>query len=145
MEPRVSLITLGVADLARSRSFYERMGWKAHKASTKDITFIPTNIGIVLALFPRAELAKDAGVLDDGSGFRGIALAYNTRDKGEVDEVMALASRSGGKIIKAAHDTYWGGYSGYFSDPDSHFWEVAFNPHWSIGPSGTIDMDKKMI
>jgi uncharacterized protein len=142
MDQRLSLVTLGVGDLAKSRGFYERLGWKAHKRSTKDIVFFPAN-GFVFGLFPRPELAKDVGILDDGSGFRGVTLAYNARSKAEVDAVIAEAERAGGRIVKQPHDTFWGGYSGYFADPDSHLWEVAFNPHWSIRADGTVDMDTK--
>jgi uncharacterized protein len=143
MEQRLSLVTLGVRDLAQSRGFYERMGWKAHKASTNEIAFFPAN-GFVFGLFPRVALAKDAGVLDDGSGFRAVTLAYNTRSKADVDKVMADAERAGGRIVKRPHDTFWGGYSGYFADPDSHLWEVAFNPHWNIRADGTVDMGTKL-
>jgi catechol 2,3-dioxygenase-like lactoylglutathione lyase family enzyme len=118
------------------------MGWRGHKTSSKDIAFFPVN-GFVFGLFPRAELAKDVGILDDGSGFRGVTLAYNARSKAEVDTVIADAERAGGRIVKKPHDTFWGGYSGYFADPDSHLWEVAFNPHWNIRHDGTVDMDTK--
>lgn len=143
MEQRLSLVTLGVADLAVSRAFYERLGWTAHKASSKDIVFFPAN-GLVFGLFSRAELAKDVGILDDGSGFRAVTLAYNTRSKSEVDAVIADAERAGGRVVKQPHATFWGGYSGYFADPDSHLWEVAFNPHWNIRPDGSMDMDTKL-
>ncbi|MDX2274714.1 MAG: VOC family protein [Hyphomonadaceae bacterium] len=137
MEPRVSLITLGVADLARSRSFYEALGFRASSASQEGIIFFQAG-PLGLALFPRAELAHDAGVSPDGEGFRGITLAHNVRTKAEVAPVIAAAVAAGGREVKPAQDVFWGGHSGYFADPDGHLWEVAWNPFAPIGPDGAF-------
>ena len=124
MEPRISLITLGVADVARSRVFYEALGWRASRASQPDVAFFQAN-GWALALFSREALAQDAYVENSAPGFSGIALAHNGRTKAEVDEVHAAAVAAGAKPVKMPHETVWGGYSGYFADPDGHLWEVA--------------------
>jgi len=134
MEPRVSLITLGVADVARSRAFYELLGWHAGGPSNDDVTFFQAG-GMIVGLYGRAALAKDTGLPDSGAtGFSGIALAYNGRDKAEVDAVLREAAAAGGRIVKPAEDVFWGGYSGYFADPDGHLWEIAHNPFFWIGP-----------
>jgi len=137
MEQRVSLITLGVADLRRSREFYEHLGWRRSMAQTEGIAFFQAG-GIALALYPRLELAKDAGISPEGHGFRGIALAYNTRTRQEVDSVLAEAQAAGAQILKPAQEAFWGGYSGYFSDPDGFPWEVAWNPSFPILHDGSI-------
>ena len=139
MEPRISLITLGVADLARSRAFYEALGWRASAAGGSEIAFFQGN-GLALALYPRRALAEDAGVEDLGPGFSGIALAYNGRSKAEVDAVYARATESGAAAVKRPHDTAWGGYSGYFADPDGHLWEVAWNPFFPLDERGNLDL-----
>jgi catechol 2,3-dioxygenase-like lactoylglutathione lyase family enzyme len=136
MEPRLSLVTLGVADLARSRKFYvEGLGLPLRPESQDSVAFIELK-GIWLGLFSREALAEDVGVSATGSGepgkFGGITLAHNVRSKAEVDALLQQAERIGGKIVKPAHDAVWGGYSGYFSDPDGHLWEVAWNPHFWI-------------
>jgi catechol 2,3-dioxygenase-like lactoylglutathione lyase family enzyme len=137
MEQRLSLITLGVADVARSRRFYEALGWRASGASQPDeVAFFQLG-GIALALWRRAELARDAGV-PDGSGFGGVALAHNTRTRGEVDAVLDEARAAGARILKPAGETFWGGYAGYFADPDGHPWEVAWNPHFPLRPDGGL-------
>jgi uncharacterized protein len=128
MEPRVSLITLGVADLAASYRFYkDGLGLPTTRTPDDGIVFFQT-AGTTLALYPYAELAKDVGPGWDGprSKFPGITLAHNVREKGEVDEVLALAAKAGAEIVKPAQDTFWGGYSGYFTDPDGYLWEVAW-------------------
>src|SRR5579863_7894483 len=117
MEQRVSLITLGVADLTRSREFYERLGWRRAMAQAEGVVFFQAG-GMALALYPREELARDANVPSAGNGFRGITLAYNTRTRGEVDSVLSEAQAAGGRLVKPAKDAFWGGYSGYFADPD---------------------------
>ena len=131
MEQRLSLITLGVLDLARSRRFYEALGWQASAASQPGITFIQLN-GLALALFDRAALAEDIGIEDRPSGFSGITLAYNVRSEAEADEVFHAALAAGATAVKIPHATAWGGYSGYFADPDYHLWEVAWNPHLDL-------------
>jgi catechol 2,3-dioxygenase-like lactoylglutathione lyase family enzyme len=135
LEQRVSLITLGVADLDRSRRFYEALGWKRGNRDDGVVFFqIP---GGVFALWSRAALAADARVADTG-GFGGVALAYNGRTRAEVDAVLADAKAAGARILKAAEETFWGGYSAYFADPDGHVWEVAHNPGWSIAEDGSV-------
>jgi catechol 2,3-dioxygenase-like lactoylglutathione lyase family enzyme len=137
MDQRVSIITLGVADLNRSREFYERLGWRRSMSNAEGVVFFQTG-GMALALYPRTELAKDARIPPAGSGFCGISLAYNTRTRAEVDAVLAEAQAAGAKLLKPAEDAIWGGYSGYFSDPDSFPWEVAWNPSFPILQDGTI-------
>lgn len=137
MEQRLSLVTLGVRDMSRSRRFYEDgLGWK-RSTNDEGIVFYQVN-GSVLALFPRNELAADAAVSPDGHGFPGFTLAYCTREKHEVDGVLARAAAAGAEITKPAADTFWGGYSGYFTDPDGFLWEVAWNPAWAMTDRGDI-------
>jgi len=136
MEQRLSLVTLGVADLERSRRFYEALGWRRHGAHT-EVVFFQAG-GMVLALWSREALAADAQLPAEGSGFRGIALAYNTRTREEVDAVLAEAAAAGAVIPKPAEDAFWGGHSGYFADPDGHLWEVAWNPEWAMAEDGSI-------
>ncbi len=132
MRQKLSLITLGVKDLRRALDFYQRgLGWKTSSASGDDVAFFPMG-GIVLALYPREKLAQDATVDSTGSGFSGIALAHNTKSQEEVDEVLLTVKRLGGKVVKPAQKTFWGGYSGYFADLDGHLWEVAWNPFWQF-------------
>lgn len=139
MDPRISLVTLGVADMKAARAFYEALGWKAGAPSNDDVTFFQAG-GMILGLYGRAALADDAKVDDTKPGFSGVALAYNGRDKAEVDAVLAEAVTAGGTLIKAAEEVFWGGYSGYFADPDGHLWEVAFNPFFPIAEDGTISL-----
>jgi uncharacterized protein len=139
MEQRLSIITLGVADLARSQEFYERLGWRKSSASSEGIVFFQAG-GMALALYPREELAKDANSAAEGQGFRGITIAFNTRSREEVDAVLAEAEKCGAKIMKPAQEAFWGGYSGYFADPDSFLWEVAWNPFFTIAASGTLEL-----
>lgn len=138
MEQRVSLITLGVADLVRARRFYEEgLGWR--RGNTDDSVAFYEIPGGIFALWSRSALAEDAGVADVGSGlFGGVALAYNTRSKAEVDAVLAEAARAGARILKPGQDAFWGGYTGYFADPDGHIWEVAWNPGWTVEPDGRV-------
>ncbi|MCG6659908.1 VOC family protein [Halomonas campisalis] len=136
MEQRISLITLGVGDLARARRFYEEgLGWEVGMAVDGEVVFFQLN-GLILSLYPRVALARDAGVGDEGSGFSGIALAHNVRSEPEVDSVLSEAERAGGRIVKLASRAEWGGYSGYFADPDGHLWEVAYNPGFPIDAKG---------
>jgi catechol 2,3-dioxygenase-like lactoylglutathione lyase family enzyme len=141
MEQRVSLITLGVADLERSREFYERLGWRRSMANTEGIAFFQTG-GMALGLYPRQELAKDANVSAHGEGFSGIALAYNARTRAEVDAVLNQAIAGGAKLVRPAHEAFWGGYSGYFADPDGYAWEVAHNPHWKLDATGRVRLPR---
>lgn len=135
MEPRISLITLGVEDLARSRAFYEALGFRASAASQGDIVFFQAG-AVGLALYPRAALAEDATVAEAGSGFRGLTLAHNVREKGEVAEILDAAKAAGARILKPAQDVFWGGHAGYFADPDGHLWEVAWNPFLPLAGDG---------
>lgn len=128
MKARISLITLGVDDLARSRDFYERLGFVLRKESNDSVMFFEMCDRLTLALFSREALAEDAGVSSDGQGFRGVALAHNVATEAEVDEVIAHAVACGATLVKPAQKAFWGGYSGYFADPDGFLWEVAFNP-----------------
>ena len=137
MEPRVSIVTLGVSDLSRARAFYERMGFRASSASQGDIVFFQAG-GLALALYPRAALAEDATMAETGSGFRGVTLAHNVGEKAQVAAVLAEAQAAGGRIVKPAQDVFWGGHSGYFADPDGHLWEVAWNPHLPILADGSV-------
>jgi catechol 2,3-dioxygenase-like lactoylglutathione lyase family enzyme len=135
MDQRVSLVTLGVADLDRSRRFYEGLGWKRGNRDAGVVFFqVP---GGVLALWDRMALAAETG-LQDGGGFGGIALAYNARSRAEVDAVIGEAERAGAHILRRPAETFWGGYSGYFADPDRHPWEVAHNPAWSFDSAGGV-------
>lgn len=140
MDQRISLITLGVTDMARSRAFYETLGWHASPQSNDDVTFFQAG-GSIFGLYGRAALAADATVQDTAVGFRGVSLAYNGRDRAEVDSVLAEAVAAGATLIKAAEEVFWGGYSGYFADPDGHLWEVAHNPFWTIGDDGSIILE----
>jgi catechol 2,3-dioxygenase-like lactoylglutathione lyase family enzyme len=138
MEPRISFITLGVADFQRSLKFYQDgLGFPLSSASKDDIAFFKTG-GAVLALYPRDKLAEDAQVPAPGSGFRGVTLAHNVRRREEVSEVLALAAAAGGTITKPAQDVFWGGHSGYFTDPDGHLWEVVWNPFFPFADEGTV-------
>jgi uncharacterized protein len=137
MEQRISIVTLGVANLERSRNFYERLGWRRALGKAEGIVFFQVG-GMALALYPRTELAKDANIGGEGRGFGGITLAYNARSRDEVNAVLAEAKAAGAKVLKPAEDAFWGGYSGYFSDPDDFPWEVAWNPSFPIAEDGSI-------
>lgn len=127
------MITLGVSDLARARAFYEALGWQVADAPG-DVVFFQVG-GLVVSLWGRAQLAEDSCVTDAG-GWGGITLAYNTRARDEVDAALAQARAAGARIGREAAETFWGGYSGVFIDPDGHPWEVAHNPHWRIADDG---------
>jgi hypothetical protein len=131
MEPRISLITLGVTDLDRSIRFYRDGLALPMREGTEGVAFFETR-GTWLALYPWAELAADAGVDAAGSGFRGITLAHNVRSTADVDRVLRKAVDAGATLVKAGQPVFWGGYSGYFADPDGHLWEVAWNPHFWV-------------
>jgi predicted lactoylglutathione lyase len=138
MEQRVSLITLGVTDLARARAFYEGLGWVSHAEPNDDIVFFQAG-GIIVALWSRESLAEDSGV-EDGGGWGGVTFAYNVRSPAEVDAVIDEARRAGARIAREGAETFWGGYSGVFVDPDGHPWEVAHNSHWTIADDGSIQL-----
>jgi uncharacterized protein len=139
MEPRISIVTLGVLDLARAVRFYEGMGLKRNAKITEGVAFFQMG-GMILGLWPRGELAKDAGVEDSKPGFAGVALAYNTRSDAEVDEVLASAERAGGRIVKPSQRAFWGGWYGYFADTEGNLWEVANNPGFPIDEDGNISL-----
>jgi catechol 2,3-dioxygenase-like lactoylglutathione lyase family enzyme len=135
VEQRVSLITLGVADLARARRFYEELGWRV-TAAPDDVVFFQAG-GLVVALWSRERLAEDSGVSDPG-GWGGVTLAHNVRAPKEVDAVVEQARRAGALIAREPGATFWGGYSAVFVDPDGHPWEVAHNPGWELRQDGSI-------
>ena len=136
MDQRLSLITLGVGDLARARAFYEGLGWHTNAGPDDDVVFFQAG-GMIVALWDRARLAEDSGVAD-GGGWGGTTLAYNTRSPEEVDAVIEEARAAGGSIPREAGETFWGGYSGVFVDPDGHPWEVAHNPRWTVEDDGSV-------
>ena len=136
MDQRLSLITLGVSDLARARAFYEGLGWHTNAEPDDDVCFFQAG-GMAVALWDRERLAEDSGVSDSG-GWGGVTLAYNTRTTTEVDEVIEQARTAGAAIPREPGETFWGGYSGMFVDPDGHPWEVAHNPHWTVGDDGSV-------
>lgn len=140
MKPAVSLITLGVTDFDASLSFYkDTLGWKTDAKPGDPVAFFPLN-NIVLGLFPRTELAKDATLPDDGSGFPGFSLAHNLGSAEEVDALFADLKTKKVEIVKPPEKVFWGGYSGYFKDPDGFLWEVAHNPHWKMHQNGSVEI-----
>ncbi len=139
MEQRVSLITLGVRDLERSRRFYEALGRNTGAAPSDDVAFFQTG-GFIVALWDRAKLAEDSGV-QDGGGWGGVTLAYNVSSPREVDAIIEEAREAGATIAREAGTTFWGGYSGVFVDLDGHPWEEAHNPDWKLHEDGTISLE----
>lgn len=137
MEPRISLVTLGVDDLDRAVRFYEAMGLKRNQSITEGVAFFQMG-GLVLGLWGREQLSSDAGIAGGKGGFSGVSLAYNTRTEAEVDEILATAERAGGHIVKPAQRAFWGGWYGYFADTEGHLWEVAHNPDFPIAEDGSI-------
>lgn len=131
MEPRISLITLGVSDLARSTAFYRDGLGLPTSGDYQGVTFFQLR-GTWLSLYPREDLAADANVAVTRQGFAGFALAHNVRSKEAVEAVLQQAQAAGTELRKAGQDTEWGGYSGYFADPDGYLWEVAWNPHFDL-------------
>jgi predicted lactoylglutathione lyase len=136
MEQRVSLVTLGVADLARARAFYEALGWVTRAEPGDDIAFFQAG-GMIVALWSREQLAADSAVEDNG-GWGGVVLAHNVRSPADVDAVIEQARGAGARIGREGAETFWGGYSGLFVDPDGHPWEVAHNPHWTLRDDGSV-------
>jgi catechol 2,3-dioxygenase-like lactoylglutathione lyase family enzyme len=161
MEQRISLVTLGVADLPRAKAFYEQLGW--HGQEVQETVFLQAG-GSALVLWGRDKLAADCGITDEGtvdgtavsgtavggtgaastsgaaSGFGGVALAHNVRSATEVDNIMAAAERAGGRVTKPANTTFYGGYAGVFADPDGHFWEIAHNPGFQLADDGSLTL-----
>ena len=138
MDQRLSLITLGVRDLARARRFYEALGWKSGAAPADDVVFFQANCMIV-ALWGRDQLEEDTAVEDSG-GWGGVTLAYNARSPAEVDSVLTQAEAAGAAIARPGAETFWGGYSGVFVDPEGHPWEVAHNPNWTLADDGSVTL-----
>jgi uncharacterized protein len=138
MEQRLSLITLGVEDLQRARSFYEALGWTTAADPDDDVVFFQSG-GMIVALWDRDKLAEDT-VVSDGGGWGGMTLAHCVRSPQEVDAVLSQARAAGATITRGAGETFWGGYSGVFVDPDGHPWEIAHNPHWTLGEDGSVSL-----
>ncbi|WP_032113975.1 VOC family protein [Candidatus Paracaedibacter symbiosus] len=139
MEQRLSVITLGVQDLEKSRTFYEKgLGWKVSPSSNEHIILFQIG-GMVLSLFSKRELEKDVGLKIE-PGFSGITLAYIARNEEEVRDVLNKAEKAGGEIVKSAQKVFWGGYSGYFTDPDGYPFEVAWNPYWPLDDKGNVNV-----
>ena len=134
----MSVITLGVRDLGRARRFYEALGWRTRADPGDDVVFFQAG-GVVVALWGRGDLAADTAVEDSG-GWGGVALAHNVRSPEEVDRVLAEAEAAGATIARPGGETFWGGYSGVFVDPDGHAWEVAHNPRWTLRPDGSVSL-----
>lgn len=140
MEPRISLVTLGVSDLARSRRFYEEgLGWPASSSSNEAIVFFQAG-GLIVSLYGLDVLAKDANLdrVKEARAFGGITLSHNLAEREDVDGLLEEARAAGAEILKPAHDTFWGGYSGCFADLDGHVWEIAWNPHFALAEDGSI-------
>jgi uncharacterized protein len=138
MDQRVSLITLGISDLRRARSFYEALGWTTGADDDDDVVFFQAGC-MVVALWDREKLAEDSGI-GVGEGWGGITLAYNTNSPAEVDSVIEEARRAGATIGREPGETFWGGYSGVFIDPDGYPWEVAHNPRWKVQEDGSVTL-----
>jgi catechol 2,3-dioxygenase-like lactoylglutathione lyase family enzyme len=138
MEQRLTVVTLGVSDLARARAFYEALGWTTGAEPDDDVVFFQSG-GMVVALWGRSQLAEDSGVTE-GEGWGGITLAHNVRSPADVDAVLSEAERAGATITRPGGETFWGGYSGVFVDPDGYPWEVAHNPHWTLEEDGSVKL-----
>lgn len=146
MDQRMTMVTLGVRDLVRARKFYEEgLGWKLGGGVEGNVAFYELAGGVLLGLYGLAPLAEDATLelarLEPGRNFGGIALAYNVGSPAEVDATLKEAEAAGGTLVKAGEKVFWGGYSGYFTDPDGHPWEVAHNPFWTLRDDGTVSLE----
>lgn len=138
MEQRISLVTLGVTDFSRARTFYERLGWRGQEVE-ETLFFQAGPLAVVL--WGRDKLAADSGVDDAGpNGFGGITLAHNVRSRSEVDQILAVAADAGATITQPSRETFYGGYAGCFADPDGHVWEIAYNPGFTLGPDGALTL-----
>jgi predicted lactoylglutathione lyase len=138
MRQLVSVITLGVGDLARARAFYEALGWRSGAQPADDVVFFQVG-GMVVSLWDRERLAEDSCVRD-GGGWGGVTLALNLGSRAEVDAVTEEARAAGARIGREPAETFWGGYSSVFIDPDGHPWEIAHNPHWTLLPDGSVSL-----
>lgn len=137
MEQRITLVTLGVEDVARSTAFFERLGWRRAVRGAEGVSFFQCG-AVAVSLYPAAALARDAGIAASGTGSGAFAISHNTRSKEEVDAVLAAAEAAGAEIVKPAEVAFWGGYSGYFRDLDGHLWEVAWNPDFPLDATGAV-------
>ncbi|GAB7219280.1 VOC family protein [Vibrio comitans] len=139
MDARVSIITLGVSDLKRSHAFYSKLGFPSSFTGEQDIVFFKTS-GVCVALYPIEKLAEEIGITmpDNQSPTPMMTLAHNTKTQHEVDEILALAVKAGGALVKPAERVFWGGYSGYFRDPDGHYWEIAHADFWQFNDDGSL-------
>jgi len=138
VEQRISIITLGVADVSLARTFYERLGW--HGQEMEETVFFQAGTMAVI-LWGRAKLAEDSGLADTGAGgFDGVVLAHNLRSRAEVDALLADAADAGAEISQPARETFYGGYAGYFRDPDGHVWEIAHNPGFTLAADGALTL-----
>jgi hypothetical protein len=144
MKPRISMITLGVRNLEQSIRFYEQGLGLPRRGSPPEVAFFALN-GSWLGLYGRESLARDAGVPADGTGFVGVTIAHNVDSEAEVDEVLGQAVSAGATLVKRAQKACWGGYSGYFADPDGHLWEVAYNPLFWVGPKDEGQNDESQV
>ena len=140
MEQRLSLVTLGVRDLSRAKAFYEAMGWTNNAQPEDDVVFFQAG-GMIVALWGREQLAEDS-LVEDSGGWGGVTLAHNVRSPAEVDAVIAEAEAAGATIARRGAETFWGGYSGVFIDPDGHPWEVAHNPGWRLADDGSVHLSE---
>lgn len=138
MEQRVTMVTLGVSDVALARAFYEALDWATRASPGDDVVFFQAG-GMVVGLWSRTALAEDSGVEDPG-GWGGVTLAHNVRSPAEVDAVLAQAKAAGASIARPGAETFWGGYSGVFVDPDGHTWEIAHNPFWTLAEDGSVSI-----
>ena len=140
MTPRINFVTLGVADIARARGFYERLGLKASSAGNEHVAFFDAN-GVVLGLFGHDALALDAHIeATQMPAYRGVALAWNAESEADADAIAAHAVACGAKLVKPPQKVFWGGYSGYFADLDGHLWEVAYNPFFPLSAEGRVQL-----
>ncbi|MBG9375513.1 VOC family protein [Panacibacter sp. DH6] len=139
MRQKLNLITLGVSDVETTARFYESLGWKRSEHSTGDLVLFPLG-GITMALYPRHLLAEDAAISDDATGFAGVTFSLNTKSEEEVDSVLHEVQSKGATIVKPAQKVFWGGYSGYFKDPDGHLVEIAFNPFWELDKEDNLKL-----
>ncbi|HEV7252566.1 MAG TPA: VOC family protein [Mesorhizobium sp.] len=139
MEPRVSIVTLGVSDLDRAKAFYEALGLKPGMVVEGDVAFFQMG-GLILGLWMREKLAADIGSDGFAGGPAPVALAYNTRSEAEVDALLARAEKAGGRVVKPAQKAFYGGWYGYFADPDGHLWEIAHNPGFPLDEEGRISL-----
>jgi uncharacterized protein len=141
VEQRLSLVTLGVGDLDRARAFYEGLGWHTNAEPDDDVVFFQAG-GMIVALWDRTKLAEDSAVADSG-GWGGVTLAYNVRSPAEVDAVIEEARTAGATIGREPAETFWGGYSALFIDPDGHPWEIAHNPRWTVHDDGSVTLTSR--